>query len=199
MPLRCDQCAEVIHPGTPCGVLFADRLVGQDEDTEGFELMRIECTDCCPHKLYYDAVGYSEFLLMSEFDPNGIMNDVHVVDTSSRTDGLEWDTEEIADLLHMLDDPSVQVSPSDMMRILSMHFDPRDVVDPETGDILIPPEDYESFRILYALTITQKEQGKDALKAIQQSTEDDISIEEIERHRKRMRSDLENYVDEIIL
>lgn len=191
-PIRCDQCSEVIHPNQPCSVLFADRYLTEPETQQQFRLTRIECEDCTPSKLYYDAPGYSELLLMGKFDPSYTLKDLHLLGKSSRSEGLDWNPLELKRILDPKNQALSNLSPSDFMRVIALNLDPRDIVDPISGELLIQPHEEETFALLFALQSTKGEHTKDQLRALKQSMDGDVTEEDTERYMKHLESELQS-------
>jgi hypothetical protein len=194
-PIRCDQCAEVIHPNQPCGLLIPNRFIGEAEDETEFRLARIECQDCRPPKIMYSAPGYTEILLTVRFDTDYTVQDVHLLDKSGQSSGIEWDPEAVQDLFDPSGNAWLDSSPFDMIRSISAYIDPRKVIDPETGEILIPDSDIEGFQLLFAYTVASRERSKDEVKALKQSVEGELSEEEIREYGKYMDSEITKLVE----
>ena len=187
LPIRCDQCSEVIHQNKPLYILLADRLINESEDERNVRLMRIECPDCYPEMILYSAPGYNEFWIGARHTEDKAFTDIHLSETSPPSDGLSWQPQK----LHSIIDPDgvalPGVSPIDLIRILSTNFDPREIVDPDNGKILIPMSEIESFRILFAASTVMDDMSKDDKKAVMQAAEGELTEETLEAHRHRMR------------
>lgn len=197
IPIRCDQCSQVIHPNTTCGVYFTDRLLHEPPTTTQFRLIRIECDECCPYKFIYDAPEFSEMLLSGRFDPDYILRDIHIVCKSSRSEGFEWEVDKLYDAYNVTDE-AIDTSPVDLMRIISLEFDPRDLIDSDTGEFLVADDEIELFRYTYALSAADKEPSKDELRALKQTYDSDITEEQIEKEIKFINSKMKDKIRKII-
>jgi len=180
-PIRCDQCAEVINPGNDCSLLVSDRRVSDPASVSQFGVMRIECADCTLPMLYYDATGYTELIISGVFDTDYRLQDVGLIDISTNDEGLDWDPQTIQSYLGGPDVVS-PVSPSGLMRVIQAHLDPSNVVDLETGEILIPEEDADVLQLAFAVSRMGSDRTKDELKAVEQSMEADVSLEDVEMY-----------------
>lgn len=193
-PIRCDQCSEVIHPNNPTRVLFADRFIGEDEAETSFRLVRIECEDCSFHDLHYSAPDYTEILLNARFTPESTMTDTHLLAKSGRSEGLDWDPVEVRRIFDPEGRAITEMSPSDFIRMLSRHFDPRKLIDPDTGEILVHESEYEAIRLFFAMSHYKGERTKDDIRALKQSAEDDVTEAEIEQRMRSLERKLEEYI-----
>jgi hypothetical protein len=179
-PIRCDQCSEVIHKNRECAVLFTDRLVSDNEPQDIPILARIECSECGPTNLQYSPVGYTELLLSARYDTDLILQDIHVRDTSARSEGFDWNVDEVQQLIEPKESTLEDLSATGLIRLIGRFYDPRKIIDPDTGEILIPPEQRDVFRVIFLKKIFEEDTSKDEIKAIKQGMDKDVSEERIE-------------------
>ena len=174
-PVQCDQCSAVIPAREQCYILLADRYVGNGDDDTNIRLTRIECNTCHTPILHYSAPGYLELLLAGEFTAGHTLTGLHLVESSGRSDGIDWNPPAVRRLLDPEENVLVNHSPADLMRVVDKYFEPRAVVDPDTGELLIDETAVDDFRLMFFLAVAEEDATKDDLRAMRQAANEDLS------------------------
>ena len=187
-PIRCDQCSEVIHQNQPCHILFGDRTITEPIDKTEFRLHRIECQDCHIGQLQFTATGFTSLVYTGQFNENMILESTHFITKSSRSEGLNWNPIKLATLFIDKEEMWETISPTCFVRLLtSINIDPRELIDPDTGDLLVDKSDQDMLRMMFLANHEQQGTDKDGIKALYQSAkQSNVNDEELLRYASIM-------------
>jgi hypothetical protein len=197
-PVQCDQCSTVIPARDQCYVLLADRYIGEKKADTDIRLTRIECGACYTPMLHYSAPGYLELVLASEFTAGHTLTDLQLAESSGRSDGTDWDPRAVRQLLDPDEDVLVNHSPADLMRVIDKYFEPRAVVDPETGELLIDETAVDDFRIMFFLAVAEEDATKDDLRAMRQAADEDLSRDTLGEYERLLHAQTEDLLRDIL-
>lgn len=197
-PVQCDQCSVVVPPRDRCYILFADRYIGEQEGDATIRLTRIECTSCYTPMLHYSAPGYVELVLSGEFTTGHTLTGLQLAESSGRSDGTDWDPRAVRQLLDPDEDVLVNHSPADLMRVIDKYFEPRAVVDPDTGELVIDETAVDDFRLMFFLAVAEEDATKDDLRAMRQAASEDISEDTLGEYERLLNAKTEALLRDIL-
>lgn len=156
--VECDYCSEIIRPSRnkpqATHLAVSETLNGPPAEAfdAPFALTTVYCGECDRRQLVFPCQGYHEILLSGRITPEYTIEDWEIIDFSGASDGVAWDP--IAAWEAFFDFEfeeyhtamQVQLAPEDVVNnFLSMGIDIREIVDPETGEVILSEERREEL------------------------------------------------------